>query len=105
MQDEALNATSILMRQEHDHEQQQARMETMPAAEREELDAIRAGNFDDDWEADPENILHIEDFLQGDALLNISHAGGEFANLLDIGDDLLGSSKKWVILVSWYILS
>lgn len=82
------------MRQEHDHEQQQAHMETMPAAKREELDAICTGNFDDDWEADPENILHIEDFLQGNASLNISHAGGEFANLLDIRDDLLGSSKK-----------
>lgn len=88
-QREALNTIGIQQRQGLEHEQHQARMETMTSTELQELEAIRVGEDDDDWE--PEHLLDINDILSGKAIADMSHAGGEFIDLLEMGDDWVES--------------
>jgi hypothetical protein len=86
-QQESLNSVGIQRRQGFEHEQQQARMETMSSTELQELDAIRAGEdpLDDNW--GPEHQLDINDILSGKATADISNAGEEFRDLLEMEDD------------------
>ena len=90
-QQEALSSAAIQRRQGLEHEQQQARMESMPSTELQELEVIRAGEdfFDDNWE--PEHQLDINDILSGKATADMSYAGGEFKDLLEMGDDWVES--------------
>ena len=82
-QQETLNAVSIKKRQAKDHDEHHIHLAAMSTTELDKLIAIReglAGNGDldggidqDGWEMD------IDDVLAEDAVVDISHAGGEFA--------------------------
>jgi len=90
-QQEALNSAGIQRQQGFEHEQQQVRMETMPSTELQELEAIRAGEDPLDDNCEPEHQLDINDILSGEAMADMSHAGGEFMDLLEMGDDWVES--------------
>jgi hypothetical protein len=86
---EALNPSAIIARQARDQVQYRERIAALPLVENEELQAIRAGHDEDNWEDD--NILRLDDFLGGNATLDISHGGGEFVDLAELAgitDDL-----------------
>lgn len=71
-------------------------------AERDELNAIRTNTTNDNrsgsvnfsnlehdgWEMD------VDAILTGGETIDISHAGGEFASVMDITDDLLGPANR-----------
>ena len=57
--------------------------------ERRNLDTLlTAGAQAEDDDGLP--VMDILDFLSGKDCVDISHVGGEFADLLALGDDLLG---------------
>jgi len=91
-QEEVLNPKQILERQAKQQDVYQERIDTMLPAERQELEALRAGDFNNCYSRSqsPEHQLNIRDVLTGDSTMDISHVGGEFAELLAIGDDLFG---------------
>ena len=67
----------------------------MSTMEKEELDAIRSDTTNDSsnfkydaWGMDVDSVL------AGAETIDISHAGGEFASLVEISDDLLGTSNR-----------
>ena len=59
-------------------------METMPSTELQELEPICIG---EDLLNEPEYQLDINDILSGETMADMSHAGGEFMDLLEMGDD------------------
>lgn len=98
---EVLNATAISQRQAEDRVDHNLRQDAMSTAERDELNAIRndttgdiAGSLDisnlehDTWGMD------VDAILAGAETMNISHAGGEFASVVEIAEDLLGSADR-----------
>ena len=93
---EGLNPSAIIKRQAKDRIQYIERIGALPLSEIEELQAIRAGQDEEDnWE--DENFLRMDDILEGHAFLDISHGGGEFvdlAELTEITDDLFGPARR-----------
>jgi hypothetical protein len=92
---EVLNSSAIHKRQAKDRVDHALRHDAMSTAEREELNSIRenttndSSNLEDNaWEMDVDSIL------AGAETMGISHAGGEFASLVEISDDLLGTANK-----------
>jgi hypothetical protein len=94
-----LNASAIHKRQAKDHVDHALRQDAMSTVEWDELEAIRtnttnntgsgSSNIEDDaWEMD------VDAVLAGAEILDISHVGGEFAAIVDIADDLLGSANR-----------
>jgi hypothetical protein len=72
---EALNSTAIQTRQATDQIQYHERITALPLADIEKLQAICAGQDEEDnWEDD--NLLLIDDVLAGSSYLDISHGGG-----------------------------
>jgi hypothetical protein len=75
-------------------------MESLTTAQLSEMGAIRNHLLEtipdindvpsDDWEMD------MGDMLNGQAALNVSHAGGEFKALIDLAEDFLNSSTRYV---------
>ena len=63
----------------------------MPSTELQELEAIRAGEDPLDDNCEPEHQLDINDILSSEAMADMSHAGGEFMDLLEMGDDWVES--------------
>jgi hypothetical protein len=93
---EALNPSAIIARQARDQIQYRERITALPLVEIEELEAIRAGQDEEDNWVD-NDLLRIDDILAGNASLDISHWGGEFvdmAELTEITDDLLGPARR-----------
>lgn len=89
---EILSSIGLQKRQNEERQAYKIRMDTMPSAERAELDAICSGNLEEHQEINQsENIISIDDILSGDTSINISHAGGE---LTALADDLLGPSSQ-----------
>ena len=99
LRQEVLNASAIHKRQAKDRVDHALRQDTMSTVERGELEAIRtnttndsrsgSNNIDQDaWEMD------VDAILAGAETLDISHVGGEFAAIVDIADDLLGSANR-----------
>jgi hypothetical protein len=67
-------------------------MESMTNTERRNLDTLlTAGAQAEDDDGPP--VMDILDILSGKDSVDISHVGGEFADLLALGDDLLGPSS------------
>ena len=92
---EVLNASAIRKRQAKDRADQALRQKSMSTMEKEELDAIRSDTTNDSsnfkydaWGMDVDSVL------AGAETIDISHAGGEFASLVEISDDLLGTSNR-----------
>jgi len=71
----------------------------MSTVERDELEAIHT-NTTNDSRSGSSNIEHdawemdVDAILAGVETLDISHVGGEFAAVVDIADDLLGSANR-----------
>jgi hypothetical protein len=88
---ESLNAISIKKRQAKDRDEQHIRLAAMTTTELDELIAIREGlanNGDldqDSWGMDVDSVL------AGDTVVDISHAGDEFASVVDLAEDMFGS--------------
>ena len=89
---ESLNAISIKKRQAKDRDEHHIRLAAMTTTELDELIAIREGlasNGDlddqDGWRMDVDSVL------AGDTVVDISHAGDEFASIVDLAEDMFGS--------------
>jgi hypothetical protein len=99
---EVLNATGIHKRQANDRVDHALRQDAMSTAERDELNTIRSNATVDSrsGSVDNRNLEHdawamdVDDILAGAETIDISHAGGEFASVVDIADDLLGSANR-----------
>jgi hypothetical protein len=89
---EILSPFGLQKRQVQDRQAYTIRMDTLPSAERADLEAICSGDLEEHQQIDQsENIINLDDILSGDASIDISHAGGE---LTALADDLLGPSSQ-----------
>jgi len=76
--------------------------DAMSMAERDTLNAIRNNTANDSGggSVDNSNLEHnawgmdVDAILAGAETLDISHAGGEFASVMEIADNLLGSASR-----------
>ena len=92
-QKESLTSTQIQVHTAKDYLDYQERLDAMTATERNALLHLSEGLLaNDDDNSQPS--LDILDILSGKNPVDISHVGGEFADLLAIGDDLLGPSSR-----------
>lgn len=87
-QKESLTLTQIQVRTAKDYLEYQERLNAMTATQQNAL--LHSSEGDDD---DSQPSFDILDILLGENPVDISHVGGEFADLLAIGDDLLGPSS------------
>lgn len=71
----------------------------MTTTERGNIEAFHSGSIQVDDDA-CQPAVDIMDILSGENSVDISHVGGEFADLLALGDDLLGPSRY----VRFYVL-
>jgi hypothetical protein len=102
LRQEVLNATAIHKRQAKDREEHVLRQDAMTTAERDELKAIRSNTPNDGRSGSLDNLnleldgweMDVESILAGKETLDISHAGGEFASVVEIADDLLGTANR-----------
>lgn len=96
---ETLDATEIQARTAKDHLEYQERTDFMTTAERRNIAVLRSAvpQAEDD---DGQPALDILDILSGQDSVDISHVGGEFADFLAFGDDLLGPSAWYVLYTS-----
>jgi hypothetical protein len=92
---ESLNAISIKKRQSKDRDEHHIRLAAMTTTELDELIAIREGlasNGDLDGGIDQDGWgMDIDGVLAGDMVVDISHAGDEFASVVDLAEDMFGS--------------
>jgi len=89
---EILTSTKIQERTANDHREYQERIDSMTITERSNIAALRSvGAQAEDYDSQP--ALDILDILSGQDSVDISHVGGEFADLLALSDDLLGPSR------------
>lgn len=86
-----LNPTGILRQQDIEEKEYLARTEAMTVTQLEGLQA--AAMIYDDYDThsrSPSSTININDILSGQVSLNLSHEGGELAELLAIEEDVLG---------------
>ena len=99
LRQEVLNASAIHKRQAKDRTDYILRQNAMSTLERDELEAI-CTNTTNDSRSDNSNPEHdawemdVDAVLAGEETIDISHAGGEFAAVVDIADDLLGPANR-----------
>ena len=99
LRQEVLNASAIHKRQAKDRIDHALRQDAMSTVKRDELEAIRT-NTTNDSRSGSSNIeqdaweMDVDAILAGAETLDISHVGGEFAAVVDIADDLLGSANR-----------
>lgn len=98
---ESLTAIHIQRRQREERIEHQQSHNGMTPARMREIAAIQSNlaanipednNLEDGWE--PE--MDIGDVLNGNTLLDVSHAGGEFTEMVDLAEDMLRTSKRYV---------
>lgn len=94
---EVLSGTEIQARTSQDHLQYQERISSMTITEIGNITALHSEHVQAEND-DTGPAMDIMDILSGQDHVDISHAGGEFADLLAIGEDLLGPSI-------WYFVS
>jgi hypothetical protein len=88
---ECLNAISIKKRQAKDREEHHIRLAAMTTTELDELIAIRKGLAGDGGlDGDVDQDGWEMDVLAGDTVVDISHAGGEFASVVTLAEDMFG---------------
>jgi hypothetical protein len=88
---ETLTSSEIQTRTTKDYKEYKERLDSMTTTERGNLEAFVHDDFD-------QPAVNIMDILSGENSVDISHVGGEFADLLALGDDLLGPS--WYVSMS-----
>ena len=94
---ETLTATEIQTRNTSDYKEYQERLDSMTTAERSSIKNINFGGFQADDNDPTQPAVDIMDILSGQDSMEISHVGGEFADLLALGDDLLGPSRYFIL--------
>jgi hypothetical protein len=97
---ETLTSTKIQARNTKDYKEYQERLDAMTTTERCNIDTLHSGGIQADND-DGQPAVDIMDILSGQNSMDISHVGGEFADLLALGDDLLGPS--WYIFISFLL--
>src|ERR1700678_694671 len=98
---ETLTSSEIQTCTTKDYKEYKERLNSMTTTERGNLEALgHSGGIqvDDDFDQPAVNIMNI---LSGENLGDISHVGGEFADLLALGDDLLDPS--WYVFMSFLL--
>lgn len=88
------NPTAILREQAREGEEYAIRIEGMSVSQRAELDAITLlddGHIYDSTRSPSPGGVDMNDILSGETVLDLSHAGGEFAELLAIDKDVFGT--------------
>ena len=66
----------------------------MTTTERCNIEALHSGGIQaDNDDSNGQAGMDVMDILSGQDSMDISHVGGEFADLLALGDDLLGPSR------------
>jgi len=93
---EVLHASAIQLRQVCDQAEYQQQYDSMTPAEHAQLARIHLAEDENTTEYEDNVNIDINDVLAGNNSVNVSHAGGEFSELLAIEDDLLGSSSRCV---------
>jgi hypothetical protein len=71
-------------------------------SEKDELNAIRSNTTNDSrsGSVDNNNLEHeawemdVNSILSGEETMDISHAGGEFSSIIEIGEELLSKGNK-----------
>jgi len=104
LQQETLNVSAIRKRQAENRADHALCQDAMSTVECDELEAIHTNSTNDrgSGSVNNSNLVHdawemdIDDVLAGMETIDISHAGGEFAAIVDIADDLLGSANRQV---------
>lgn len=96
MHQEVLHATAIQVRQHYDQVEYQHNNDSITIDERTKLARIRADEDFLNHQDDQDDLSHVDihDILTGDAAADLSHAGGEFAELLAIEVGLLGPASR-----------
>ncbi|KAJ3502742.1 hypothetical protein NLJ89_g8746 [Agrocybe chaxingu] len=80
-----------------ENEEARHRLNQMTTEEVVALQAFRTSLNTDDNDDDapaPEHTINLDDILAGNSIADVSHAGGEFAQLLAIEDDIFGTRKR-----------
>ena len=96
---ETLTSSEIQTRTTSDYREYKERLDSMTTTERGNIEAFHSGSIQVDDDA-CQPAVDIMDILSGENSVDISHVGGEFADLLALGDDLLGPSRY----VRFYVL-
>ncbi|KAJ3481600.1 hypothetical protein NLJ89_g12195 [Agrocybe chaxingu] len=95
---ERLTQRNIQELHRKENEEARHRLSQMTTEEMAALQAFRTSlNTDDTDDNDtpaPEHTINLDDILTGDAMADVSHAGGEFAQLLAIEDDIFSARKR-----------
>lgn len=95
---ETLTVTEIQARTTKDYKDYQERLDSMTTTEWSNIQGLLSGGIQaDNDDLDGQPAVDIMDILSGQNSMDISHVGGEFADLLALSDDLLGPS--------WYVFS
>ena len=102
LRQEVLNATAIRKRQAKDHEEYSLCQDAMTMSEKDELNAIRSNTTNDSrsGSVDNNNLEHeawemdVNSILSGEETMDISHAGGEYSSIIEIGKELLSKGNK-----------
>jgi ATP-dependent exoDNAse (exonuclease V) alpha subunit len=95
MRQEVLHRTALKARQQADQVEYQQNNDSITISERTQLARIRADedqNYSNDQE--DSSLVDIHDILTGDAAADLSHIGGEFAELLAVEEGLLGPVSR-----------
>ena len=58
-------------------------MLTMDDAQRQKFDHLRELEANDDWQDEPYNAMDVDSILEGTAVVDLSHEGGEFYELVE----------------------
>jgi hypothetical protein len=92
---ESLNATDIIKRQAHDKAEHDAKLQSLTTAQHRELQAIHLNlPANDENDVSLNAWIDVDDVLSGTTSLDLSHAGGEFAGMVDLAEDMLVNSKR-----------
>ncbi len=97
-QKESLTALKIQQRQHREREEHQQAQNDMTPMQRREIAAIQSNlasnlpkeDTEDGWEMD------VSEVMSGQAVFDMSHAGGEFTEIIDLAEDMLQTSKRYM---------
>lgn len=98
---ESLTAINIQRRQRQerlDHQQSHNGMTPTQMCEIAAIQSNLAANLPEDGSED--GWMDIGDVLTGQTVLDVSHAGGEFTEMVDLAEDMLQTSRRQV---RWFI--
>jgi hypothetical protein len=98
---ETLTSSKIQARNTTDYKEYQERINAMTTTELRNIEALHSVDIEADND-DRQPAVDIMDILSGQNSMDISHVGGEFADLLALGDDLLGPSN-WYVSISFLL--